>query len=70
MIDEQRAQIINLVMDTLIRHEEKLSDGFFYYLPLDEEAIENDMEPDDAQKVTLWYICQEIVEVVAGEGGQ
>lgn len=69
MIDEQRAQVINLVMDTLIRHEEKLSDGFFYYLPLDNEAIENDMEPDDAQKVTLWHICQEIVEVVMGEGG-
>ena len=70
MIDKQRTQVINMVMDTLIRHEEKLSDGFFYYLPLDEEAIENDMEPDDAQRVTLWHICQEIVEVVMGENGR
>lgn len=70
MIDEQRAQVINLVFDTLMRHQEKLSDGFFYYLPPDEEAIENDMLYDDAQKVTLWHICQEIVEVVMGEGGQ
>ena len=64
MNEDKKHQIVNTVMDILLSHEDKLSDGFFYYLPIDWETETGDMEQEDLQKMTLWRICHEIVDAV------
>lgn len=59
-----KAQAVNLVMDILFEYENELSDGYFYYLPIDKQADDDGMEPEDAQKMTLWRICEKIVDCV------
>lgn len=64
MTEDDKAQAINTVMDILFTHEDDLSDGFFYYLPIDYDAETEETEADDLQRLALWRICQEIVEAV------
>lgn len=53
------------VMAVLRKHEDKLSDGFDYYLPGPDWLPEyEDMDPVEIKEDQLRLICAEIIETV------
>lgn len=62
-----RESAIQKVVIVLGRHENDLSDGYYYYLPLDKDAEEMGLDVKYCRAITLRKIASNIVDAVLDE---